>query len=101
MILCGMDIYVKYGHSVDPYFHLPMLGSMDRWWKVWFFLRNDADTPLPMFTVSRPVPQPNWGYGVAKRDLRRLQPLHEVIQQLRREGLMGTDLPQLSGSTTL
>jgi hypothetical protein len=35
------------------------------WEKVWFFLRNDADTPLVVFTGCRPVPQPKWGYGVA------------------------------------
>jgi hypothetical protein len=41
--------------------------------------------------VVVPSPQPNCGYGVAKRGHRRLQPLHEVIQQLRWEGLMGVD----------
>jgi hypothetical protein len=41
---------------------------------------------------SRPVPQPNWGYIVAQRDLRMLQPLREFMQQLLREGLMSQDL---------
>jgi hypothetical protein len=80
VILGGVDIYVKSGHIVDPYFHHPLSGSSDGWQKVWFFLRNDADTLLPVFTGSHPIPQPNWGYGVARRDLCRLQPLHEVIQ---------------------
>jgi hypothetical protein len=31
------------------------------WWKVWFFLRNDATTLLSVFTGSHPVPQPNLG----------------------------------------
>jgi hypothetical protein len=30
-----------------------------------------------------PVPQSKWGYGVAKKDLRKLYPLCKVIQQLR------------------
>jgi hypothetical protein len=77
-----VDIYVKSSHGVNPYFHLSMSRSMTRCQKVWFFLRNDADASLPMFSTSRPIPQPNWGYGVARRDLWRLQPLHEVIQQL-------------------
>jgi hypothetical protein len=47
---------------------------------------------LPVFMGCHPVPQPNWGYAVAKRDLRRLQPLCEVIQQLLRGGLLGADL---------
>jgi hypothetical protein len=90
-VLGGMEIRVKSGHGVIPYFHLPMSRSVDGWRKVWFFLRNDADAPLPVFTGSHPVPQPNWGYGVARRYLRRLQPLCEVVQQLWREGLTGTD----------
>jgi hypothetical protein len=58
-ILGGVDIYVKIGHEVDPYFHLPMSESTDGWRKVRFFLRNDTDVPLPVFMGSRPVPQPN------------------------------------------
>jgi hypothetical protein len=102
--LDGMDIYVKSGHVVDPYFHLSMLSSMNRWRKVWFFFKNDADAPLPVLMSIRPVPQPNWGYGVARRDLHRLQPLCEVVQQLRREWAdelgPSTDLFQPPGSTT-
>jgi hypothetical protein len=55
-------------------------------------LRNDADTPLPAFMGGCPIPHPSWGYGVAWRDLHRLQPLLEVVQQLQQEGLMSTDL---------
>jgi hypothetical protein len=60
--------------------------------KKWFYLRNNADAPLPTFTGNLLVPQPNWGYGVAKKDLGKLQPLREVIQQLRQEGLTGVHL---------
>jgi hypothetical protein len=58
-VLGGVDIYVKSGHGVDPYFYLPMSKSMDGWWKVWFFLRNDTDTLHPMFMGSHSIPQPN------------------------------------------
>jgi hypothetical protein len=67
VVLCGMDIYVKSRHGVDPYVHLNM------WWKVWFFLRNDDDEPLLVFKGSRLVPQPNWRYKVARRYLHKLQ----------------------------
>jgi hypothetical protein len=69
-----MDIHVKFVHEVDSYFHLPMPKSMDGWQEVWFFVRNDANVPLPMFTGNRPIIQPNWEYMVARRDLRKLQP---------------------------
>jgi hypothetical protein len=94
VVLGGVDLYIRSRHGVDPYFHLPMSKPSNRWQKVWFFLRNDADASLPVFTGSRPIPQPNWRYKVARMDLRRLQPLCEVIQQLLREGLTCADLFQ-------
>jgi hypothetical protein len=79
-VLGGVDIFIRYDRGVDPYFHLPIFGSPDGWRKVWFFMRNDADTPLPVFTGSHPIFQPNWGYSVVRKDLHRLQPLSEVVQ---------------------
>jgi hypothetical protein len=32
-----------------------------RWQKVWFFLRNNVDAPLPMVTGSSTIPQPMQG----------------------------------------
>jgi hypothetical protein len=65
MVLGSVDIFVRFGPGVDPYFLLLMLDPPVRWRKVWFFLWNDADAPLPVFMGSRPIPQPKWGYGVA------------------------------------
>jgi hypothetical protein len=70
-----VDILVRSESRVDPYFHLPLFDPPVGWWKIWVFLRNDADTPLPTFTGSHPIPQPNWGYCVAQTDLHRLQTL--------------------------
>jgi hypothetical protein len=33
-----------------------------------------------MFMGNRPIPQPNWGYEMAKKNLCKMQPLCEVIQ---------------------
>jgi hypothetical protein len=91
-VLGGADIYLKSWHGVSRYFHLTVFESTGRWWKVWFHLRNHINVSLPMFTGNHPIPQPNWGYGVARRDLHRLQSLCELIQQLWQEGLMGVNL---------
>jgi hypothetical protein len=75
--------------GIEPHFN-----PLNEWRKIWFFLRNNTDVLLPGFTGSRPIPQPNWGYGVAQKDLRRLQPLWEVIRKFLKEGLMGAELLQ-------
>jgi hypothetical protein len=91
-VLGKVDIFVRFGDIVDPYFLLPMSGPLDGWKKVWFFLGNDADTPLLVFTGSRPIRQPNWRYGVVGKDVHRLQPLREFVQQLLQRGLTGVNL---------
>jgi hypothetical protein len=45
---------------------------MKGWQEKWFNQRNDTDMPLPAFTDKCPIPQPNWGYGMAKKDLDKL-----------------------------
>jgi hypothetical protein len=82
VVLGSVELLVRSGSGVDPYFRLLMSDPPDRWQKVWFFLRNNVDVPLPMVTGSHPVPQPKWGYGVAQRDIHMLQPLRDVVQQL-------------------
>jgi hypothetical protein len=90
--LGNVDIFVRSTPGVDPYFHFLMSDPSVGWWKVWFFLRSDADALLPVFTGSLPIPQPKWGYVVAQKDLRRLQPQRDVIQWLLRGGWTGADL---------
>jgi hypothetical protein len=72
VVLGTVDIFLRSGPRVDPYFPLSMSNPLVGWRKLWFFLRNDADTPLPVFTGSCPIPQPKWRYGVAQKDIRRL-----------------------------
>jgi hypothetical protein len=73
-------------------FHFSMSDPPVGWWKVLFFLKNDADASLLMFTGSRPVPQPKWGYSVAQQCIHKLQPLRDIVWQLLRGGLTGMDL---------
>jgi hypothetical protein len=61
VVLGTVDIFLGSGPGVDPYFCLSMFNPPVEWWKVRFFLRNDADALLPTFMGSRPIPQPKWG----------------------------------------
>jgi hypothetical protein len=81
-IFGGMVIHVKAGHRVDHYLEIPMPRSMKEWQKKWFYLKNNTSTLLPVFIGGRPVPLSSWGGGVARKDLGKLQTLHENIQQL-------------------
>jgi hypothetical protein len=73
-MLGSVDIFIRSKPGVDPYFRLLMSDPLVGWQEVWFFLRNDANASLPMFMGRHPIPHPKWGYGVAQKDLYRLQP---------------------------
>jgi hypothetical protein len=81
-VLGGVVIHVKSEHGFNPYFNIPLPKLNNGWRKMWFFLRNNAAASLPTFIGNRPIPQTNWGYVVAKKYLRKLQTLREVVQQL-------------------
>jgi hypothetical protein len=55
----GAVIHVKARHGLDPYLEIPMPRSMKGRRKKWFYLRNNASTPIPTFTGGRPVPLPS------------------------------------------
>jgi hypothetical protein len=78
-VLGRVDIYVRSEPKVDPYFLISMPDPPIRWRRAWFLLRDGANAMFPMFLGSRPIPHPNWGYGVAQTDIRRLQPMLEAI----------------------
>jgi hypothetical protein len=84
--LGGVDIHVKYGHGVDPYFDIPMRESVNGWSKIWFFLRNDAAAPLSVFTGNRPIPQPNWWYRVAKKSSASYNPCVRSFNSYDKQG---------------
>jgi hypothetical protein len=77
--LGSVDVLVHSRPEADLYFSIPLPDPLVGWWKAWLLLKNDADTPLPMFMGGRPVPHPNWQYDVARIDLHRLQPLLKII----------------------
>jgi hypothetical protein len=92
--LGNVDILVCSGPEVDPNFSIPMPDPPVGWQRAWFLLRNDADAPLPTFIGGRPIPHPNWEYGVARANLHRLQSQMEIIQELIQRGLMGAEILQ-------
>jgi hypothetical protein len=78
----NVDIFVRSGSGIDPYFHFSMSIPPVRRRKVCFFLRNDADTPILVFTGCCPTPHPKWGYDLAQEHIHRIQPVRDVVRQL-------------------
>jgi hypothetical protein len=93
-----VEISVRSGLEVAPYFSVPLPDPPVRWQKAWFLLRNDASVLLPAFTGGRLIPHPNWEYGVVWADLHRLQPLLEIIRGLLQSGLTGAEILQTFNS---
>jgi hypothetical protein len=60
-VLGSVDIHVKFGHKVDPYFHLPVSKSTNGWWKVWFFLGTTPPCCSPCSQVAALSPNPTGG----------------------------------------
>jgi hypothetical protein len=74
-----IEIYVRTGPGIDPYFRLSVSNPSAGWRKEWFFLRNDARAPLPMVTGKHLTVQPSWGYGVTRKDTHKLQPVRDIL----------------------
>jgi hypothetical protein len=77
-----IEIYVRTRPGIIPYFHLSISNPSVGWQKEWFLLRNNATAPLPVVTGKHPTAQLSWGYGVAKKDTRKLQLMHDILHCL-------------------
>jgi hypothetical protein len=91
--VCGcVDVYIRTRGEVDPYFQLSVSNPLAGWRRQWFFLKNDIDAPLLAVTGRHPTTQPNWGYGVAKKDIHKLRPMLDVLKSLLWDGLLDVNI---------
>jgi hypothetical protein len=90
--LGNVDISVRSGPDIHPYFSISLSDPPVGRRKVWFLLRRYANMPLRVFMGGYPVPHPNWEYSVARADLHRLQPLLEIVRGLLQRGLMSEEI---------
>jgi hypothetical protein len=97
--LGSVDILVCTGPGSDSYFSIPQPNSPVGWRKAWFLLKNEADTPLPVFTSGCPVPHLDWEHGMTRIDFPRLQPVLGTIWVLQQKGLTGEGILRLSSTT--
>jgi hypothetical protein len=77
-----VDLCVRSGQGVDLYYRLSVSNLPVGWRRVWFFLQNNTTRPLLEVTGRRPAAQPYWRYGVVKKDLRKLQPMLDILKSL-------------------
>ena len=75
------------------YMSIPLLKSNKGWHKLWFYLRNDAIAPLPIFTGRLIEEAPDlWRYGTIEKEQKRLGDLLKAIATPKGHGLRGTDV---------
>ena len=67
---------------------IPLSKSNKGWHKLWFYLKNDNDAPLPIFT-GRLIEQVLgvWRYGPIEKEQKRLDNLLKAIVTLKGHGL--------------
>ena len=79
------------GSWSSEYMSIPLSKSNKGWHKLWFYLRNDAIAPLPIFTGRLIEEAPDlWRYGTIEKEQKRLRDLLKAIATLKGHGLRGT-----------
>ena len=73
--------------------YIPLSKSNKGWHKLWFYLRNNAATPLSIFTGHLIEEAPDaWRYGPIAKEQKRLGDLLKAITTLKGHDLCGTGI---------
>ena len=59
------------------------------WHGEWFYIRNPAVAPFPVFTGGRPEKQDSWSWGCAKKEKHKVGVIEEELWKLVKRGLNG------------
>jgi hypothetical protein len=79
------------GRRAYKYMATALSKSNKGWHKQWFYLKNDTDAPLVVFTGHLiEEPQESWGWDPVDAKKRRLGDLLKAITLLKRHGLHAT-----------
>ena len=63
------------------------------WHSQWFYVKNDATTPLLAFTGRYILEAPeSWGWGVQAKDKRHLNGLLTALRTIKERGIKGPGL---------
>ena len=81
------------GNRSSEYMSIPLLKSNKGWHKLWFYLRNNDATPLPIFTGHLIEEAPDvWRYGAIRKEQKGLNDLLKAIMTLKSHGLHGSGI---------
>ena len=90
-VLMGCASIHLRGNQSSEYMYITLLKSSKGWNKLWFYLRNAAAAPLPIFTGRLSEEAPDvWRYGPVAKERKRLDDLLKAIMTLKGHGLHGT-----------
>ena len=86
------SIHLRGSRSLD-YMSIPLSKSNKGWHKLWFYLRNDDNAPLPIFIGRLIKEAPDaWRYGPIMKEQKRLDDLLKAIMTLKSHSLLGTSI---------
>jgi hypothetical protein len=91
------DIRLRNNQAKD-YISMRLATSNKGWQSRWFYLKNDTATALPEHALSeytRRVVEAvldSWGWGVPKRDVKRITDHLAAIKILREDGMKGNGI---------
>ena len=80
--------------------YLPCDSNMG-WHGEWFYIRNLAEAPFPMFTGERLEKQESWSWGCARKERKKVEVIEEELWKLVRAVLTGCGCSTPSTATGL
>ena len=62
------------------------------WHGEWFYIRNPAAAPFPVFTGRRPEKKESWSWGCAKKENHKVGVIEAELWKLVKSGLNGVQV---------
>ena len=59
--------------------HVPPLQLQPGWHGEWFYIRNPAAAPFPVFTGGMPEKQDSWSWGCARKEKKKVEIIEEEL----------------------
>ena len=92
-VLVGCASIHLHNNRAGAYPLMRLSTSNKGWHSQWFYVKNDAAAPLPVFTGRYIVETPgSWGWGVTGKEKKHLNGLLAALRTLKDRGVKGSGI---------